>query len=114
MTQLAESKSVSLISDAIDSHRPLIYIQTSEEQRVEYLLHAVLKSHFKDGAALFMWSITDGLVQDGHSAKNQPHSPIEVLDYVLGYAAPALFILKDFHEYMEAIPDFRRRLRDIY
>ena len=114
MTSQTESRSMSAFCDAIDAHRPLIYVQSSEEQRVEHLLRGVIKTYFKDRAPFFTWSITDGLQQDGAAIDQQPSGPQKLLDVICGHPGPALFLLKDFHEYMGNIPEIRRRLRDVY
>jgi SpoVK/Ycf46/Vps4 family AAA+-type ATPase len=114
MAQTTESKSLAAIRDAIDAHRPLVYLQTSEEQRVEDLLATACETCFETRPTLFTWSTTEGLRQDGKPAAKQPDGPREVLDLAVAHAKPAIFLLKDFHEYLSDRPDIRRRLRDIY
>jgi hypothetical protein len=114
MGHMTESKAVAAFCDALDAHRPLIYIQSSEEQRVEHLLQAAAASYFKDGIHLFSWSSTDGLQENGITLEAELLNPYKLLDFVLHHAGPALFLLKDFHDYLRSVPEIRRRLRDIY
>ena len=69
---------------------------------------------------LFIWSVTEGLQLNGKPAKDQPDSPRGVLDHIIAHDKPAIFLLKDFHEFIrDAVAGFdwiatRRRLRDLY
>ena len=114
MTLQAESKSLSAICDAFDAHRPLIYIQSTEEQRVEHLLLSAAKTYFTQSIPFFIWSITDGLRQHGTAAEKLPREPLALLDFIMKQQGPALFLLKDFHGLIQTSPEVRRRLRDIY
>jgi len=114
MAENTESKSLAALRDAIDAHRPLIYLQTSEEQRVEHLLADAAQFCFDTKAALFTWSTTQGLRENGSPTRKQPAGPSEVLDVVIEHPGPAIFLLKDFHEYLAGAPQIRRRLRDVY
>ena len=114
MAQQAESKSLSAICDAFDAHRPLIYIQSSEEQRVVRLLQSATETYFRESVPFFTWSITDGLQQHGTVAENLPREPHALLDFIIAQPGPALFLLKDFHGLIQTVPEIRRRLRDIY
>ena len=113
MTQEAESKSLATIRDVIDSARPLIYLQSSEEDRACALLAQAASGRGGAKMDLFVWSVTDGLQHGGRSAKAQPEGPRGMLDYVIVHEKPAIFVLKDFHEYLSDA-EIRRRLRDIY
>ena len=114
MGHMTESKAIAAFCDAMDAHRPLIYIQSSEEQRVEHLLQAAAASYFKEGVHLFTWSSTDGLQENGITLEAELLNPYKLLDFVLHHPGPALFLLKDFHDCLRSVPEIRRRLRDIY
>ncbi len=101
---------------------PLLYILSAEEQRVEALLRQVAGER---GKKLLGWTVTDG-IQDLASAKSvvlEPmvRDPIAVLDWIADSDENAIFILKDFHSYMDDTrqpvdPDRAlviRRLRDV-
>ncbi len=92
----------------------LIYLVSWEERRIESLLAEVAKSRNK---GIFAWTITQGIqnLEAGTAAKrilDNTRDPVAALDYIEKYQKAALFILKDFHPYMN---DARvvRRLRDL-
>jgi len=114
MSQFIESKAIASFCDALDAHRPLIYIQSSEEQRVEQLLRTAVSSYFKDRAHFFIWSSTAGLQENGRAGNVDLCDPSKLLEFVLAHPGPALFLLKDFHDHIQSSGGIRRRLRDIY
>ncbi|HPD29913.1 MAG TPA: AAA family ATPase [Phycisphaerae bacterium] len=108
------SKSLAAIQGIIDAGRPLIYIQSAEEDRVIGLLSRIAEQRRGGRVDLFLWSATEGLQQNGKPVKNQPDGPRGVLDFVVTHDKPGLFLLKDFHEFMRDAVEIRRRLRDLY
>jgi len=108
-----ESRAALSIGEAFSSGRPLLYIRSSEEQRVASILQEVAP------APIWIWSLTDGLRSPDGSAQPgtaQPGtaSPREALDFIAAHPGPALFHLKDFHEPLRESAEVRRRLRDVY
>lgn len=101
------------IEDLVKSHYPLIYIVTSEEQRVE---EAIAKVASNRRRRLAYWSITDGLTTDPDpDAKNlspQKASPHELLKHTLECDDATIFLLRDFHAFMKDATVVRR-LRDL-
>jgi SpoVK/Ycf46/Vps4 family AAA+-type ATPase len=101
---------------------PLLYILSAEEQRVESLLRQVAAHRSK---RLFGWTVTEGL-QDWAGSKAvivdaKMQDPLVILDWIADSDENAIFVLKDFHSYMD---DTRqpldaeralviRRLRDV-
>ncbi len=92
----------------------LVYLVTWEEDRARKLfidLAANLKK------SLFEWSITDGLRSMDGNRQSSPdrrrtREPLAVLNEILQSDASALYILKDFHCYLEA-PEIVRQMRDL-
>ena len=95
------------ISVYIKSRYPIIYLVTSEENRAEKL---VKKAGDRTKKQCFFWSVTDGFYNTDKFGKDT--APLHALDTILGYTEPGLFILKDFHPYLEE-PVIVRKLRDI-
>jgi SpoVK/Ycf46/Vps4 family AAA+-type ATPase len=95
------------ISLYIKSRYPIIYMVTSEENRAEGLIKKASEATKKQ---CFFWSVTDGFYNTDKFGKNT--TPIEALNTILKYTEPGLFILKDFHPFLEE-PVIIRRLRDI-
>jgi hypothetical protein len=91
----------------IKSRYPMIYLVTSEENRAERLVQNAAAATQKP---CFFWSATEGFAATDKFGDEK--TPISALDAVLSYADPGLFILKDFHAFMED-PVVIRKLRDI-
>ncbi len=104
----------------IDAGRPLIYIQSAEEDRIVGVLSRLAEQGRGGRVDLFIWSVTKGLQLNGKPAKDGPDSPRGMLDLIIAHDKPAIFLLKDFHEFIrEAVAGSdwiatRRRLRDLY
>ncbi len=91
----------------IKSRYPLIYLVTSEESRAERLIMQAAEAAKKK---CFFWSVTRGFYTSDKFGNSK--TPEKALDTILNYTEPGLFILKDFHAYLED-PDIIRKLRDI-
>ncbi|MDZ4857536.1 MAG: AAA family ATPase [Candidatus Hydrogenedentes bacterium] len=92
----------------------LLYIVTWEEDRARRVLLDLAGAMNKH---LFEWSITDGLRSmngspEGRTAAKRLREPLAVLNEVLQADVSALYILKDFHVYLET-PEIVRQLRDL-
>ncbi|MBA3533615.1 MAG: ATPase, partial [Ardenticatenales bacterium] len=101
---------------------PILYILSAEERRVEEMLRQVAGGRRKK---LIGWTVTEG-IQDLTLPKASPlnteaRDPLQALDYIAASKEAAIFILKDFHSYID---DSRlpldperaltiRRLRDV-
>ncbi len=104
----------SVIQGMIDAGRPLIYLQSAEEDRVVGVLSRLAEQSRGGRVDLFIWSVTEGLQLNGKPAKDRPDSPRGMLDLIIAHDRPAIFLLKDFHEFIRDAADIRRRLRDLY
>lgn len=94
----------------INSRYPILYLETHEERRAEDLLKGI--AHHL-GLALFTWTATEGLRRQGQDkAVYQTKAPLEALGFIGTSDLPALYLLKDFHRYLEQ-PEVVRKLRDI-
>lgn len=91
----------------IQSRYPIIYLVTSEETRAEKL---VKKASELTKKQCYLWSVTDGYYNTDKFGKDT--NPLNALNAILDYTEPGLFILKDFHPYLEE-PVIIRRLRDV-
>lgn len=105
----------------LKANYPLIYIVSSEEQRVEDCLQSVAKMLQKRCLA---WSLTKGFVdiETGQEAykmgEKEPGTErvMRGLDYILQNADKAgyIFVLKDFHPFLRREnPLFIRKVRDV-
>lgn len=97
----------------IRARYPIISISSWEEKRIESMLGEIAKSRSK---GFFTWTITQGMQDLEAGAIRKPldktQDPIAALDYIERFQKAALFVLKDFHPYMQD-PRVIRRLRDL-
>ncbi len=109
------SSAFATLRELIQGGRPLIYICSSEEIRIEHLLEDAARTLFAARPPVLIWTSTAGLRHaDGGHASATPLDPGGVLDFIAEHRGAAIFQLKDFHEYMRNDASIRRRLRDLY
>ena len=91
----------------------LVYLVSSEEQRVEAMLASLAETH---GKPLLGWSIVGGLRRLGGArtggAPEAAKEPLEAIAAIGKLSEPALVVLKDFHPYL-ADPTVVRALREL-
>jgi len=102
------------LDQLIRARCPIVYVVTWEEQRAREVLEAIATKHSK---LIGEWSITDGLrMRDGNAAWTSPQErvrePLRMLNTILQKDVAALYVLKDFHVYLE-VPEIIRQLRDL-
>src|SRR5947209_2111523 len=98
------------VEDLIKARYPLVYIVSSEEARVEEQLRQIALRRERTLAA---WSITRGFVKlQGEFRGGDVRDPIKALDHIAGFDGPGLFVLRDFHAYVDN-PTVVRKLRDL-
>lgn len=102
------------LEELIRARYSLLYIVTWEEDRARRLLIDLASGMKK---FLFEWSITDGLRSMNGSPENRTspkrlREPLAVLNEILQADVSGIYILKDFHTYLET-PEIVRQLRDL-
>ena len=105
---MKDSHDLSLL---IQSRVPIIFLQTKEERRAMELLERVAQKLF---TPLYRWSITEGLLrlEEGYSPQRHNSKPQDVLGHIKSSLHPGVFILTDFHPYLDD-PLHVRLLKDI-
>lgn len=97
------------------SRVPLVVIETRDESRLLDLMKSIALSGF-DGShmPLFRWTVTDGLQRLDIDLEPQLHNsdPPEVLRHIRAVSKPGIYVLLDFHPYLED-PVNVRLLKDI-
>ncbi len=99
----------------IRSRYPVLYVVTWEEDRARRLLAMVA---VKQQKPLHEWSVTDGLRtvvsprQSGENGPKRQRDALAVLNEILQNEQPGIYLLKDFHTYLES-PEIVRQLRDL-
>ncbi|MGZ8901099.1 MAG: AAA family ATPase [Limisphaerales bacterium] len=87
----------------IRARYPIIYIVSSEEQRVQQLLVQIAERRQK---SVYEWSCTTGLAPSGASIQLQKNrnaptrDPLAALDQVIEQVDPAIFLFKDLHPFL--------------
>jgi len=112
MSQSVDSRTE--LEHLIKARYPIIYVNSSEEERVERAIvdtRDALNSKSAMKRKLLYWSITEGFT--GDQELNDLRDPIKALDFLIRYEDSALFVLRDFHPYLKD-PVVVRRLRDCH
>lgn len=98
----------------IRARYPLLYVVTWEEERARRFVQQLASQHGKNA---YEWSITDGLRSfagsaDTLNASARTREPLAALNEILQANVDAIYMLKDFHKFIEA-PEITRQLRDL-
>ncbi|OGL47332.1 MAG: ATPase, partial [Candidatus Schekmanbacteria bacterium RBG_13_48_7] len=99
----------------IRARYPLILIETFEEDRAQRILEQIAVKREKK---IFCWTITRGIheyavsLQSKKSVDSSTKDPLAMMDLIIQMVEPAIYILKDFHPYIND-PSIVRRLREL-
>lgn len=97
------------------SRTPIVVIESQDEQRMLELLKSITIARTSESyAPLFRWTITDGLQRLDISLEPQAINaePTDVLKHIRAVKKPGLYVLLDFHPFLED-PVHVRLLKDI-
>ena len=91
---------------------PLIYINTIEEDRVEYIIRKSIKTNLN--RSIYSWDFVDGYTNNPNNEGFAKRNPLQALELVerLTSETPALFLLKDFNRFLTDI-SISRKLKNI-
>ena len=80
----------------LKSRYPIIYINTIEEDRVEYVIRKNIKTNLN--RSIYSWDFIDGYSSNPNNQGFAKRNPLQALELVerLNAETPALFLLKDF------------------
>jgi SpoVK/Ycf46/Vps4 family AAA+-type ATPase len=99
----------------LQSRMPIVVIETKDESRMLKMLRDIAFAR-SSGAylPLFRWSVTDGLQRLDIELEPQLHNsdPDDVLKHIRAVNKPGIYVLLDFHPYLED-PVNVRLLKDI-
>lgn len=107
-------KTLDEIDVLVRSRYPVLYLLTHEEARVELLIAQMASRQKKP---LFAWTATQGLIRCSEhpegpsSSKGKVMDPCEILSHIQTDSQTAIYLLKDFHPFLDD-PHVVRRLRD--
>jgi len=99
----------------LQSRMPIIVIETRDESRMLNMLKDIAFARAgKQYLPLFRWTVTDGLQRLDIELEPQLHNsePVDVLKHIRAVDKPGMYVLLDFHPYLED-PVNVRLLKDI-
>jgi len=87
---------------------PIIYISTTEEERIEYLIKYCAKK--KVARTYYSWDFIDGYQGNPNDVGFASQNPLEALDLIdkLTPETAALFVLKDYDNFLKDFSIVRR------
>jgi ATP-dependent 26S proteasome regulatory subunit len=87
---------------------PIIFINTIEEDRVEYVIRKNIKTNFN--RSIYSWDFVDGYTNNPNNEGFAKKNPLQALELVerLTAETPALFLLKDFNRFLTDIAISRK------
>jgi len=95
----------------------LVVIESREESRViELVREAALKAQRGKNWGVFQWTVTEGLLRvdiDLGGAQKTLAQPEQLLKHIRATTMAGIYVLLDFHPYLENNPMFVRMLKDI-
>ena len=97
------------------SRMPIVVIESQDEQRMLQLLQSITISRASESyTPLFRWTITDGLQRMDIALEPQAlnSEPTDVLKHIRAVSKPGVYVLLDFHPFLED-PVHVRLLKDI-
>jgi hypothetical protein len=97
------------------SQTPIVVIETRDESRMLEMLQSIaMSSAREDYLPLFRWTVTDGLQRIDIALEPQPlnSEPTEVLKHIRAVSKPGIYVLLDFHPFLED-PIHVRLIKDI-
>ena len=91
---------------------PILYINTIEEDRVEYIIRKNVKMNLN--RSIYSWDFVDGYTNNPNNQGFGKRNPLQALELVerLNAETPALFLLKDFNRFLTDL-SISRKLRNI-
>lgn len=108
------------LSNLLRARFPFIYIPTWEEERALSVIRSVTstESLITTIRKVFTWSVTNGMVGEGHKGKEDSKSALKCLEIIETYDQPSVFVLKDFHVFLggggkQADYQVIRKIRDL-
>lgn len=91
---------------------PIIYINTIEEDRVEYIIRKNIKTNLN--RSIYSWDFIDGYTNNPNNEGFAKRNPLQALELIerLTCETPALFLLKDFNRFLTDV-SISRKLKNI-
>ncbi|NEP15978.1 MAG: AAA family ATPase [Leptolyngbya sp. SIO4C1] len=96
----------------IRARYPVIYVHTQEEERAESAIAACAQQNGNRG--VYVWDFVDGYQGNANDAGFGRRNPLQALELIekLAETAAAIFVLRDFHRFLDDIA-ISRKLRNL-
>ena len=91
---------------------PILYINTIEEDRVEYVIRKNIKTNLN--RSIYSWDFVDGYTNNPNNEGFAKRNPLQALELIerLSPETPALFLLKDYNRFLTDL-SISRKLRNV-
>ena len=91
---------------------PILYIDTLEEDRIEYIIRKNVKINLK--RSIYSWDFIDGYTNNPNNQGFGSRNPLQALELIerLNPETPAIFLLKDFNRFLTDLA-ISRKLRNL-
>ena len=91
---------------------PVIFINTIEEDRVEYVIRKHIKTNLN--RSIYSWDFVDGYTNNPNNEGFAKRNPLQALELIerLTAETPAIFLLKDFNRFLTDV-SISRKLKNI-
>jgi ATP-dependent 26S proteasome regulatory subunit len=91
---------------------PIIFINTIEEDRVEYVIRKHIKTNLN--RSIYSWDFVDGYTNNPNNEGFAKRNPLQSLELIerLTPETPAIFLLKDFNRFLSDI-SISRKLKNV-
>lgn len=92
----------------ISSCHLFLYIVTSEEERLEYIIHKISDSACIN--QIYFWDFIDGYYNNPNYLSSAQRNPLEALEFIekISSPTPKIFVLKDFHLFISDVGIVRK------
>ena len=97
----------------LSSDNFIIYVQTEEEERLEYIVKKIGIEKFHQ--QIYIWNFIEGYTNNPNYTESSKKNPLKALEIILDnyYNNTKVFFLKDFYQFMNDI-SIIRQLKNIY
>nr|YP_009510370.1 hypothetical protein [Gracilaria caudata]YP_010196085.1 hypothetical protein LK014_pgp178 [Gracilaria caudata]AXI96043.1 hypothetical protein [Gracilaria caudata]UAD83482.1 hypothetical protein [Gracilaria caudata] len=86
----------------------LIYILSSEEERLEYNMNLMIQQNIKK--SIYCWNFIDGYYNNPNYLNRALRNPLQAIEFIeqLNFPTSTIFFLKDFHAFINDISIIRK------
>lgn len=99
------------IQDLVTGKASLIYLISSEEDRVEKLLSEAVEKAVPEPTAVYSWSCLAGLAR-GNDTVDSSTDPVQGLTRFMDVKEPSILVFKDLHLLVDHSPQLIRQLKE--